>query len=280
MNSDTPDPPPADSSTGVTPEAVPASQVPRPEAPSTATTLSHPWLPLVAAGLLAGLLAAGIGEAAHEHFPPELTLQELQGNKMMKPTPETTLVAIVKNGALANAVLGGVLGLALGLAGGLTRHSTSRAALAGMLGLFLGLILGAVLSLGDIPLFYYSKRFTVSSETDLGVAFALHAGVWAILGAAGGLAFAVGLGGRTRMSRALLGGLLGGLVGTMLYEVIGAVFFPLADTAEPIAATWEARAMARFLVPVFTALVLGKFALAQSQGRSPERSESRSPSQT
>jgi hypothetical protein len=280
MSSDTPDPPPADSSTGVTPEAVsaPAPNVPRPEPTPTATTLSHPWLLLVAAGLLAGLLAAGIGEATHDYFAPELTLQELQGNKMMKPTPETTLVAIVKNGALANAVLGGVLGLALGLAGGLARHSISRAALAGLLGLFLGAILGTVLSLGVIPVFYYSKRFTVSSEPDLGVAFALHAGVWAILGAAGGLAFAVGLGGRTRMSRALCGGLLGGLVGTMLYDVIGAVFFPLADTAEPIAATWETRALARFLVPVFTAMVLGKFTLGQ--GQSPKLDESRSSSQT
>ena len=66
----------------------------------------------------------------------------------------------------------------------------------------------------------------------------------------------------------------------MLYDVIGAVFFPLADTAEPIAATWQTRALARFLVPVLTAWVLGKFALAQSQGRSPKPSESRTPSQT
>jgi hypothetical protein len=57
-------------------------------------------------------------------------------------------------------------------------------------------------------------------------------------------------------------------VGTMLYDVIGAVFFPLAETAEPIAATWETRALARFLVPDFRALVLGKFTLAQ--GRSPQ----------
>jgi hypothetical protein len=241
--------------------------------------LFHPWLLLATAGLLAGLVAAGIGEATHEHFAPELTLQELQGNKMMKPTPETMLVAAMKNGALGNAVLGSVLGLSLGLAGGLARRSTSRAALAGLLGLFLGAILGAVLSLGVIPLFYYSKKFTVTSEPDLGAAFALHAGVWAMLGAAGGLAFAVGTGGRTRMSRALFGGLLGGLLGTMLYDVIGAVFFPLADTAEPIAATWETRALARLLVPVFTVLVLGKFALAQSQDRSPKQSESRSPFQ-
>jgi hypothetical protein len=242
--------------------------------------LSHPWLLLVAAGLLSGLLAAGIGEATHDYFAPEETVHELQGNKFMQFTPETKLVATMKNGALGNAVLGGVLGLALGLAGGLARRSTSRAALAGLLGLFLGAILGAILSRGAIPLFYYSKKFTVSSETDLGVAFALHAGVWAILGAAGGLAFAVGLGGRTRMSHALFGGLLGGLVGTMLYDVIGAVFFPLADTAEPIAATWETRALARFLVPVFTALVLGRFSLAQSQGRSPQQFKSRTPSQT
>jgi hypothetical protein len=283
VSTNTPDPPPADSSPGVTPEEVSAPQPPKPDlAPTptptpTATTLSHPWLLLVAAGFLAGLFAAAIGEAAHDYFAPAETVHELQGNKFMQPTPETKLVATIKNGALANALLGGVLGLALGLAGGLARRSAPRAALAGLLGLLLGAILGVVLSLGTIPLFSYAKRFTTSTEPDLSVALALHAGVWAVLGAAGGLAFAVGLGSRTRLGRALFGGFLGALVGTMLYEVIGAVFFPLADTAEPIAATWETRALARFLVPVFTALALGKLALAQ--GRSKKQSESRSPSQ-
>ena len=74
---------------------------------------------LFLAGLTAGVVAAGLGEVVHETFTPALTLQEIQGNKLMRPTPESTIAAMTKNAALANALLGAVLGLAVGLAGGI-----------------------------------------------------------------------------------------------------------------------------------------------------------------
>ena len=113
------------------------------------------------------------------------------------------------------------------------------------MGLALGAVLGAVTPLVLFPLFYAAKQLTATTEPDLVVSLLLHAGTWASLGAVGGLAFAIGAGGRGRIGRAVIGGFLGAFVATLLYEVIGAVLFPLAGTGEPIAETWEPRVLAQ-----------------------------------
>jgi len=58
--------------------------------------------------------------------------------------------------------------------------------------------------------------------------------IWGLLGASAGLAFAVGLGERRRLGRALIAGLVGAVLGAVAFEFIGAVFFTLAETEEPI----------------------------------------------
>jgi hypothetical protein len=75
----------------------------------------------------------------------------------------------------------------------------------------------------------------------------VHGLPWAAVGAVSGLAFGVGLGGRARAVRGLLGGLLGAVAGAFLYEIIGALALPEARTVEPIAATWGVRLLAQFL---------------------------------
>ena len=131
----------------------------------------------------------------------------------------------------------------------------------------LGAALGAVISMGLVPLFYFAKRLAETTETDLSVALALHWGIWASAGLAAGLAFAIGLGEGRRAGRAVLGGLLGASAATLLYEVVGAVFYPLAATAEPIAQTWEPRVLARLLVPVLSPLAIGRLLLVQARPR-------------
>jgi hypothetical protein len=76
----------------------------------------------------------------------------------------------------------------------------------------------------------------------------MHGGIWGAVGAAGGLAFGLGLGGRDRAARALIGGLLGALLGTVLYDLIGALAFPMSRTDFPVAADWPPRLLARLLV--------------------------------
>jgi hypothetical protein len=161
---------------------------------------------------------------------------------------------------MAGAELGALMGAAMGLAGGLSRRSKEGARRGALVGLALGAVLGAVASLAFIPLYFVAKRFAATAEPDLSVAMLLHAGVWMSVGAVAGMAFALGLGEPRRAGRAVLGGLLGALVGTLLYDVIGAAVFPLDGTADPIAQTWYSRSLARVLVPLLSALAIAKFA--------------------
>lgn len=86
------------------------------------------------------------------------------------------------------------------------------AARGGLVGLFLGAMLGVSLPLGLIEPFdrWQSDR----NSDDLLVPIALHAILWAPLGAVSGLAFGVGLGRAGVILRATLGGLLGAVLAT------------------------------------------------------------------
>jgi hypothetical protein len=50
-----------------------------------------------------------------------------------------------------------------------------------------------------------------------------------------------------------VGGILGAAIGSILYDVIGAIMFPLASTTDPWSATPETRLLARLAVALFTA---------------------------
>ncbi|QDV34358.1 hypothetical protein [Tautonia plasticadhaerens] len=93
------------------------------------------------AGLLAGLLAWGVGEAARVAFEPAFHMSDELRGSIQSSTAEvyrqkeehTTRQAVAGYGALA-----GLLGLGLGLAGGLSGGSRSRGMTAGALGMVLG----------------------------------------------------------------------------------------------------------------------------------------------
>ena len=158
---------------------------------STARTSRERWL-VVLGGVLAGLIAFGAGEAVYQRFRPALVRQDLMGNKIMAPTLETKHAAVVKNSALTFGVLGACLGICLGAAGGLARGSTRAAVIAGAVGAVLGSAAGAGLTLALMPAFLVAQIDYF--EYDLIIAMAMHALIWGVLGAAAGLAFAVGEG--------------------------------------------------------------------------------------
>ncbi len=81
----------------------------------------------------------------------------------------------------------------------------------------------------------------------------LLGGIWSAVGAAGGLAFGIGMGGRDRILLGALGGLVGAALGTILYEVLGAMAFPIAETGSPIAATSPTRLLGRVMVTLSAA---------------------------
>jgi hypothetical protein len=213
-------------------------------------------------GLLAGLIAFAVGEQIHEVIPAEKVKQNLMGSIVMVPDRATQMVADTRNGALVFGVLGVCLGGCLGVAGGLARRSSRAAVAAGLLGAVLGLALGAGLSLSLLP--WFLKARFADTEHDLVISLAMHCVIWGMAGAAGGLAFAVGLGDRRLPGRTLIAGLAGGALGAAAFELLGAAFFTAARTGEAISESWPTRLMARLLVTVGTAAVVALF-LAERQ---------------
>jgi hypothetical protein len=211
------------------------------------------WL-VVLGGLLAGLVSFGIGEAIFEIIPTGTVMVDLSGAKAMVVRRGTSTVADARNGALTFAVLGLCLGGCLGLAGGLARRSTSGALNGGLVGSVLGIALGGGVSLALLARFI-SMRLDYF-EYDLLISLVMHGLIWGLLGAAAGLAYAVGLGELRLSGRAVTAGLVGAVLGAVAFELIGAVFFDAAETDQPISETWPTRLLARLLVTVGTAVAI------------------------
>ena len=91
----------------------------------------------------------------------------------------------------------------------------------------------------------------------------MHGVIWGPLGAAAGLAIAIGMGEPRLIGRAMVAGLVGAVVGGVAFDLVGAFAFPLAKTDSPISQTWATRLLARLLVTVGTAACLATVARAR-----------------
>jgi hypothetical protein len=213
------------------------------------------WALAVGAGFLAGVLSWVAGEMALTAFKPELEEAQGMGVVLMLPSRKGELKADTQNAALAFGLLGAILGLGLGITGGLVEEAsrTGRWAMAGLTGLAVGAALGVGASLALVPLFHQARMANPLS-LDLTIPMLVHAGIWAAVGAGGGLAFGIGSAGdRRRIARTTIGGLVGGALAAVAYETIGALAFPLADTPRPLSLTWGSRLLARLLVATLAA---------------------------
>jgi len=211
---------------------------------------SRAWLFVLSAGLAAGLASWLAGEAVLGWYAGPEMLQAM--------APEERLAAVAakqaaetKNVALALSLFGGTLGLGLGAAGGLIRRSVATAWRVGGIGLVGGTVAGALVTVLLMPIFFHVFSQNPLSQ-DLTIPILLHAGLWLPLGTVAGLAFGVGLGpgpgGRPIVVLTLLGGLVGAVVGAAVYEIVGALAFPLALTTHPLSLTWGSRLFARLLI--------------------------------
>jgi hypothetical protein len=216
------------------------------------------WGWVLGAGVLAGLLTWGGGEVAWEG------VRSAQAPKIIaRPTAadrDTVIRQIVSSTAVSFIQEGAILGVVLGLAGGFARRSARAALLAALVGGGLGAAVAAAAAHGLLPIYYRNVDDEGSSLT---LPLLTHGGIWAAAGAVAGLAFGLGLGGRGRWLRCALGGLLGGIAATMVYELVGALAFPLDKTSQPVSATVVSRLFAQFTVAVFVAAAAG-LGLAQS----------------
>ena len=206
---------------------------------------------------MAGLTAFGAGEVVYELIPAKLVESKIMGQTTMSPSAQTVAVAVVRNAALAFGLLGVCLGGFLGAAGGLARRSASAIFGAGVLGAILGLATAALASFGLLPYFLDAQPYHPEYEMILSVL--MHAAIWGVTGAAAGLAFAVGLGDRRLLLRAIAAGFVGAVLGAIVFDLVGAAIFPLASTEQPISTTWPSRLLARLLVTVTSVAVVMMF---------------------
>jgi hypothetical protein len=233
------------------PAGEPAGSLSRPAeaARAEARGAGRLWMTALAAGVVAGAIAWLGGEAAYEFFPAPVATSTF--GSLSAAELRQLMRVNIQNAALAFGLLGATLGLALGLAGGIVRRSARAAAVAAAVGLVVGGLVAAGTTVA--ALMARGRALESVDEDNLLLALASHAAIWSAIGAAGGLALGLGLGGRGRIGPAVLGGLLGAAGATVLYEMVGGLTFPLAATNRPLAITGSARLLARLLVATLTA---------------------------
>jgi len=213
------------------------------------------WALAVAAGVVAGLAAWLGGEACVQLIKPPRHEVNSRGIIVTVTDRREVAVADAKNAGLAFALLGAALGAGMGLAGGFARRSVRGALSAGLLGMAAGAAGGAGMSLALLPRYNaYKERHPDEASRDLVLPLLVHLGVWSTAGAAGGLAFGVGVGVRGTLPKVICGGLVGAAIGAATYELIGAGAFPAAKTAQFVSVTWQTRLLARLGVTVLAAL--------------------------
>lgn len=207
------------------------------------------WALTLAFGLVAGFASWLVGESWHDRFDRPLR------NTGGIPTAEETnaaaigrMAGVTQEATLAFGSLGAALGLALGLAGGSARRSARAALIAASFGTALGATAGAVMPRLLLPIYF---RVYEPDNDDLALAISIQSGICCVIGAVGGAALGVGLGGGALSVRTLLGGLLGAIAGVLVYQVVGALAFPLDQTTKPLSATWATRLLACLTVTAF-----------------------------
>jgi len=203
------------------------------------------------AGAAAALVSWLLIEATLDSFKPRGTATRFMSSTYLIPGSQERATAVTRNAVLALGLMGGTVGIALGLAGGLARRSTRGAGVAAVVGLVLGAAAGAGSALTAVPLAsHIRERDPGNMSTEMASSLLVHGLPWGVIGAVGGLVFALGLGSRGRAVRGLLGGLLGALAGAFLYEIIGALTLPGARISQPVAATWGIRLLAQLLAVI------------------------------
>jgi hypothetical protein len=203
---------------------------------------------------IAGAVIAGVGSV----LTGEVVLNRYQSALTPPPkiSPTTEDIrrlrdARVFSAALTFTAMGGFLGLALGFAGGLARRSVQAGFHAASLGLLVGAAAAGSLAFLLVSLFF--NKYDPQSS-DLVLPLITHAAIWSAVGAIGGTAFGLGLGGRGRWMATLVGGLLGAAAASVIYEIVGAIAFASSKTDLPLSAALTTRVLAQFSVALLAAV--------------------------
>ena len=203
----------------------------------------------LAAGLVAGVASLLAGEEILRGYQSDL-LPKLK----IRPSAEDMQrwsSARLYSATLTFTTMGGFLGLTMGLAGGLAQRSVFAGVRAAILGLLLGAAAAGFMALVLVSIFFQKHD---PQSGDLVLPLLTHGAIWSAVGAIGGLAFGLGLGGRGRWKATPVGGLVGAAAATVVYEIVGALAFATSKTDLPVSASITTRAMAQLLVAILSAV--------------------------
>jgi hypothetical protein len=227
------------------------------------------WVLALLAGMIAGFTSWLIGEAIHSRYgPPKLVVISAPSGGFVDSAEIQKRGTTKRAGQMFEAdltfgSLGAILGLALGLAGGSARGSARAASIAAFVGSILGGSVGATVSQVILPIYY---RFFNPDTNDLILGIMIQLAISSAVGAVGGVAFGIGSGDRRHAVRATLGGLLGAIAGALVYEMGGAIAFPLDETSNPISVTWATRLFARLAVTTLASAGVAMSVLNEVKG--------------
>ena len=216
---------------------------------SSVKPLGHLLALALAAALIAGVVSSLAGElilnAYHTDLFPALSIN---------PNPEDMRRwrdARIYSATLTFTTMGALLGLTMGLAGGLARRSVFASAERRF---------WDSCSAQPPPRAWLSsscrsffKRYDPQAG-DLLLPLLTHGAIWSAVGAIGGLAFGLGLGGRGRWKASLVGGLVGAAAATVVYEIVGAIAFASSKTDLPLSSSITTRVVALMLVAILSAV--------------------------
>jgi hypothetical protein len=218
----------------------------------------------LAAGVLAGLAAWLAAEPAHHAFQPRRFPVTQMGLTSLQPTPESQHAADLKNATLVYAILGGLTGLAMGAAGGLIVRSPGHGLVVGVAGLAAGSL--AVAAVGSVLLPYFF-RGPVPDINDLLTPILLHGGIWMVIGAVGGSAFALGMKRRRHLFNAMAAACVGGFLASILFHLLGGSLFTGSEITDAVAKSTAPRLLAMIFVTVLVAVGAANGALSRVHDR-------------
>ena len=239
---------------------------PRPEDPRPASespsSFGLTWLLVLAAGLLGGLAGFAIGESGPKFIRPstEMPAEIRRNRQAMTKEMDRRKIDCRRPGRGA-----GVRWVGNGLGCGTGRCGRPGSSSAGRCDRGRGDWLGPGRRRGRrddrcvaavVP-HRPHRAYGRESQRRPGIGLRTHGGIWLTIGAAAGLALGIGLGNWARIARALIGGVLGAVVGSVIYEFGGAVLFPLAETFRPM----SHETMPRLFADISVALCIAAGAL-------------------
>jgi hypothetical protein len=210
------------------------------------------WRIVLACGASAAVLAGLFGEFAYAVIKPELVKTTVLLQTFMEVTVETDKAATVRNIIVSAAIFGGALGLAMGLAGGLAARSTTRGVIVGLIAAAITALSGAAVARALLPLFF---RRLVPDPNDLMTPILVHGGIWATLGAASAVAFAIGFKASWRECiYIVVNASVAAFSASFLYHMAAEGIYSSSDAIAPIPAAPTARLLAAAFVTLLTAI--------------------------